>query len=1319
MRTGTRSLRVALTRGMAALMATVVVLTMRPAHGSPGDIFTISAPVIGADPPKAAELRVGDASVSTQTGAVQFSFPIASPPGRGGMSPSLNLSYSSQAASFGSVASGWSLSVGMISEDHSHGRLETRSPEVEWNQIVQAIDPWADDRFVSSLAGGRPLVAVTEPFPPASDVYKSYRGSNDSSWTRYERMNSAQPFRWRARTTNGIVMTFGDSARTPGCFISDQYAPLTGSVDAFGNEIAYHYVMSAGECMLDRITYGQNGSLPTFAEIDIAFDIAPLCNGIPTGSQSDYRTGVKIVTGANKISAISAYAIDPATGAALHTRQYTLGYDAATEACNATLTHAPIRQLKSIQESAWGFEVTRVDLPAVTFDYNTPSNTLTPGPLLGTPWGGDPALQNLGWGYRRQDDRWPTVESMLQDIDGDGLQDLVINTSVDKTVDPNGITTSCTAVWRKNNGPNPTTGHPQFGSPNPTPIVLPRLKWGGLTNPVAGANSAARGFPQREGCALNGQATVFENSDQLNLACHDQARTPCGNGVAPNYCYPGGTECTPGAGGGDPGVYRTYLAYRWLDVDSDGLVDIVAAPHGDIDRYDIELGSRFQNLPGEAPISGIPGVLAWPTCPATGDRCKALDDCLERTARTCTGGNCAVDWGAVNLCTSQSPSAGCSTVMAKLGEPPEGAPPPSLGMTRGPYMRCEGLYPWLIYKNTGNGNFATTALVKYQPIPLESASGDSSFGGPGVASESHAIMDFDGDGWLDAIARDAKLDGTGSIAWQVWLGDGTGGFGTKRYLFLTRPINCAGGSCDGGGDNSISGTGGIWNLSGYIASNRGLLDFNGDGLPDHWKSLAAGNVDVALNDGTKLELFPPAGVPVGAIMTPAAPGPLKLGNDAFITATDAFSNIINPVGQQILWGNTKARNRVTDVDGDGRMDLVIWTSAGSELSTVYFNVGGQLQPSGPAYPGDAFGAQRQTIAKNPGGLSEDQTWQLNADLIDLDGDGIEESVYFGASGFVRAKPLSAQPPRLLSAVHNGRGGHTTISYSHMNDASVVDQNPEVVINGRPKASPRAQWVVKSMINSETFPATSATTSYFYKDPRFSPDDHGHFAFRGFDEVITTHPGPTGVADGTGKKTIHRYGYDVDWSGRLVATLVKPATAEGANDVRTIDTTTWQTLTSFGGALKTYHPLRTEHLTCANGQTDPAAGLANPCVAATASGFTRTTPSYVEYPLATSPKMLWVESSSLLQAGTANADGDRETQSTFLFDATATTYQLRPSETTRLHRQAGTMVTFAKSATTWDPTLRVPLTEETWVDNVLANRAISRSEYDMSTGNVLR
>ncbi|MFN0252061.1 MAG: hypothetical protein ACKV2T_34615 [Kofleriaceae bacterium] len=125
--------RLAIHRGVAAFLAVAFVFATRPVTASPGDIFSIPAPALGSDPPKAAELSSGDATVSTQTGAMQYSYRVSLPPGRSGMAPQLALSYSSQGPTFGGVAAGW-MSIPMISEDRSRGRLESRSTDFHDNR---------------------------------------------------------------------------------------------------------------------------------------------------------------------------------------------------------------------------------------------------------------------------------------------------------------------------------------------------------------------------------------------------------------------------------------------------------------------------------------------------------------------------------------------------------------------------------------------------------------------------------------------------------------------------------------------------------------------------------------------------------------------------------------------------------------------------------------------------------------------------------------------------------------------------------------------------------------------------------------------------------------------------------------------------------------------------------------------------------------------------------------------------------------------------------------------------------------------------------
>ena len=97
----------------------------------------------------------------------------------------------------------------------------------------------------------------------------------------------------------------------------------------------------------------------------------------------------------------------------------------------------------------------------------------------------------------------------------------------------------------------------------------------------------------------------------------------------------------------------------------------------------------------------------------------------------------------------------------------------------------------------------------------------------------------------------------------------------------------------------------------------------------------------------------------------------------------------------------------------------------------------------------------------------------------------------------------------------------------------------------------------------------------------------------------------------------------------------------------------------------------------------------------------------------------VVSETRLQGATSEI-GDRKTQSTYELIVDDDDYRLLSESETKLHQTAlGTWTMFAKTGKSYDPSFRAPVTEEVWVNAVDTDRIISRRQYDMTTGNVVK
>lgn len=1240
-----------------AMVAVLVVSQAIPAGAAPGDLTSVPAAVLGAEAPKARDIAAGDATVASATGALTYAYPIAVPPGRLGMQPKLALTYSSDAPIYGGIAAGWSLAIPEIARDTSES----------WLLQERASAALANKRFVSTLAGNRPLVPVTEPTGMPADAYATYRAQNDDSFDRYEKLSDGVG--WRVRSASGLTHHFGEPSLAPAS--SETWAPLTRTVDGFGNTVTYRW---AGTNIVQiRYTSNASAGLPDFASVDFVWDSTSCVNTMPVGAVQDERLGIS--RGGSRLSQIRVTAYDPGVPSAIrHTRQISLDYDAAATDCFAH--HAPFRQLVGIQESAWSTTAPRVDLPAVRFGYNRLARTfdqvvplssqalqLSPPPA--------PLPQNLSWGYRQPPGAsagaWPTVEAMFLDFDGDGLADRIRSERDGE---------KCAFMWQKN------LGNYQFDVER-GPVRLPTLPWSAVGD-------------ERETCSLSAQFTLFTN------------RTP------PQ------TPACENAG--------SYLAYRWLDMNGDGLLDLVAAVHHDRNWVDPDAVSwAYQrppavdfepacSLPASSCVADAgcrPGVACLPgdavySCVADAERvpCNRLmarsigpggggvdaacfDQCMSNHNLNSMCGSSTLDcWTHVEIHpdgTTVDGATGCQVpenvddIVCGFAEGgnaaacqlacPDFDVPPDVPFCGGiaPQDRG-GRYPWLIFDNQG-GRLATVPRIIDQPIPLESDTGDSSYGAGSVASTRHGVQDLDGDGLLDGfvVAGPELAD----QYWYVFPGDETGALqtlpGTNTGHLWTVPPKAP----VGGTQTAVLGVPVPGNPTpSQQLDLRGLSmvsDLTGDGVADLvWK-----HSPPPWSTDDPVDLFAGDGASGFEWMSDAANEPFgyRLDNPAthaaYLSRSSFHLEDAIPDGPQRYFfpsGKRIARARLVDLDHDGRLDLVHhrwlpddrqgYIEIGNWEETARLQINGgagflMTDPMSSAHSGALLQASMAMPANGSVPAAQQYLWGATHDLADLDGDGLAESVQFSESGTRRIlRDADRQPLRLLKTIDNGRGGVTSVTYAATTDGARVRQDP-----ARGRVLPSPKWVVATVTTTDAWSANdTATTTYDYAFPVRTRDASGRWGFRGFERVTTTAP--------SGSRTVEDYGYDVDWSGRLVTTRTYAAESEDAANTAanvgdpalghpsSIRETSWGRLTLLGGVVHTFHPMARSSWTCNAGQTEQDCRATN-------SGRLTVWPLWYA-----KGGQLWVSQGEYTMDGPTYGAKDRRTQELFTLYSDATTYRLR-------------------------------------------------------------
>ncbi len=1286
-----------------ALALVAIQASQPPAHAYPGDVFQNGAAAVA--PSSNATSDVGDSAygVSDQGGA-QYTIPLVVPPGRQGMAPSLALSYSSRAPVRGGLAAGWTMALPRIEVDTSRGRLGG----VEYK-----------------TSSGARLIPVTEPAPPDAETFRADR---DDSFARYERLRKPDgTTTWRVRSLDGQTHYFGESTTSRDVPNAATAAGVEGarwflsrSVDKFGNEVRYNY-QKAWSLIRNETTLVPVDIYPTSIEwgshsdpaagfrahARILFDHAAedLCPGswVPIGAAFSWRTGLPLMEGARRLTAVR---IELSSGSVWQERRrYTLGYDTSELRCGTGKTHAPLRLLTSVQERATAPDGTILTLPAIRFDYGRRELELTShtGTMVIGGGANAQAPQKAGG--------WPTLDSMLLDLDGDGRLDLLWSV-------PDLDEVRCGAAWRRNRGDGTFEPAEEFTLP---------------TNPWRG-DERDDGIVQndREGCSLSHQ---FSRAATADHGC---------------------------------GLAATYTSYRFMDVTGDGRPDLVTAIDANQGRYQPEADERLWQLgpplecqteegacrtddeDGAATRCSVsaprpPNFLAAP-----GDGGGGGNGC---PAGTCPFAECTVD--GLCECAADFCADGGLDLSQTLGDvysPPidqssESSEGPDMiwggpGYTSGdngtegripqhqnyecaqqPEERC-GRFVWRVYPNTGHG-FGDVPDVVYSPIPLESDRATSSLGSGALAASSswHGFVDMDGDGFMDAVfmtpfwAYSGLESGPPPSSFQVFRGDGTGEFHGdaegEPYLWSAPTIAT-------GGQDGLRARVKL-SSSHRIATSLSndeqrmtqtlvtLEDINGDGLPDYVDARETSSdttpdrVRVFYNTGSGFETSYR-----GSTLETAAWGAEVLPN-----AGENQQYVLEwRVNQQLDRGWSRDVRRMVDVDADGLLDLVVlpalevdrrnpWV-VDAQRARVFVNVGDRFVPMGQTRKIHQWWRALARIRWTNGGEHNRPTWAIKTDFVDLDGDGLPEAFTndsevgacfpdpdtfafgsrCGASERSWTTPRDGQGMRLLRTIRTGTGAQVRFDY-------------QPVSNGR---VPHPLWVVRSMTITPGGSAPAMVTAYDFEEPVYRQGDRGDWGFRGFATTRTTAPG--------GARTVKRFDHVLDWTGPLVETRLEEANGRLAQVAKT----SWEHRTLFDGRVVTIHNTGSETRSCRASQT-PAM-----CDASGDVRVDRKTWSELHAGIGGPIGLAHVLAEEVSHPGAALVSGSkRATQHTLLL-ADATRYRLLPLiEESFTANVLSEWEQTGKSTRQWDPSLRVEMSKAVYAD--AASPATTAFSYDITTGNL--
>lgn len=236
------------------------------------------------------------------SGSALTNIPIALPPGRQGVQPSLALHYNSLARNSW-VGVGWNLHHSFVQRSTQHGK-----PSYDEN-----------DTFVVTLPGARLNLDNVELLPIGNN---EYRAKIESSFARFLFDGSS----WQMWDKDGTQYIFGtDNGQANNAFGTFRWY-LERIVDTNGNYMTLSYTEDQGELYLSHIDYTGHEGTATAAGYRVDFLLEARVDAI-----SSFVSGAQVIT-AKRLAAIEVSTNDELI------RRYELGYAPSAASGRSLLT---------------------------------------------------------------------------------------------------------------------------------------------------------------------------------------------------------------------------------------------------------------------------------------------------------------------------------------------------------------------------------------------------------------------------------------------------------------------------------------------------------------------------------------------------------------------------------------------------------------------------------------------------------------------------------------------------------------------------------------------------------------------------------------------------------------------------------------------------------------------------------------------------------------------------------------------------------------------------------------------------------------------